>query len=240
MAKITTRSEFSKQLEDVQGLVSRLGEKAEADIRAVGLAARGDRGAATGVLRGRKAADRLRNEIESNCLDIMLLQQPLIGEDLRFVSGAFRVVSDLYQIDNMTRDIAFLMAEISKKSMKPLIETFSIMSDKTASMLARALDAFSAADTDLAHEVMDSDDEMDRMYQQTEEMVAGLIRESDGQTKSLPELLMVAKYFERIGDQAARVAAWGLFRATGERVLTNADHLAELEDEEETIGEAGE
>ena len=238
MTKIATRTEFSKQLEDVQSLVSRLSEKAVADIRAAGLATRGDRGAAAGILQGRKAADRLRNEIESNCLDIMLLQQPLIGEDLRFVSGAFRVVSDLYQIDNMTRDIAFILAEMPRKSVKPLVETFSVMSDKTASMLGRATDAFAAADADEARAVMASDDEMDRMYEQVETEVATLIRESDGQTRFLPELLMIAKYFERIGDQSARVAAWALFRATGERVLTNADHLAELEDDEER--EAGE
>ena len=240
MSRITTRTEFSKQLDDVQALVSRLGEKAEADIRAAGLATRGDRGAATGVLEGRKAADRLRNEIESSCLDIMLLQQPLIGEDLRFVSGAFRVVSDLYQIDNMTRDIAFILSEMPRRSVKPLVETFSVMSDKTASMLSRAVDAFAAADAELAQAVMDSDDEMDRMYEQTEQEVAALIREGDGETRYLPELLMIAKYFERIGDQAARVAAWALFRATGERVLTNADHLAELEDDDVASGEAGE
>ena len=120
MSAAATRSKFTKQLDDIEEYLRRLTEKCASDVRAAGLAATGDKGAAEGVMAGRKNEDRLRNAIEENCLDVMLLQQPLIGEDLRFVSGAFRIVSDLTHIDGMTRDIAFLVEEIPAKAAKKL------------------------------------------------------------------------------------------------------------------------
>ena len=135
---ISTRTKFVKQLEDIQGYLDRLTEKAASDIRAAGLAATGDKGAAEGVMAGRKTEDRLRNAIEENCLDVMLLQQPLIGEDLRFVSGAFRIVSDLTHIDSMTRDIVFLVEEIPAKAAKKLEAEFNEMSECAARMVEQA------------------------------------------------------------------------------------------------------
>ena len=80
---MATRTKFLKQLEDMEALLTRMGEKAAADVRAAGLAAAGDHGAETGILEGRKAAERLRSQLENLCLDTMLMQQPLVGEDLR-------------------------------------------------------------------------------------------------------------------------------------------------------------
>ena len=117
---ISTRTKFTDQLNEVEVLIRRFGEKTVADVRAAGLAVTGDHGAAEGVMEGRKAEDRLRSAIENTCLDIMLLQQPLIGVDLRFVSGSFRMVSDLSHIDSMTRDAVFLAEEIPAKAAKKL------------------------------------------------------------------------------------------------------------------------
>lgn len=100
---IQTRSKLTAQLKDIEDLLVRFRDKCASDIRATGLAATGDKGAQEGLARGRKAEDRLRSSIESSCLDVLLLQQPLIGDDMRFVTGAFRIVSDLSHIDGMTR-----------------------------------------------------------------------------------------------------------------------------------------
>ncbi|WP_307739534.1 PhoU domain-containing protein [uncultured Parolsenella sp.] len=218
------RLEFTKQLKDMEALVKRFGDKSAADVRAAGLAATGDKGAEQGILEGRKAAERLRDNIESNCLDMLLLQQPLIGDDLRFVSSSFRIVSDLAHIDGMTRDVAFIFSELSKKASDRMADKFVAMSGRAAEMVDGAVEAFLTKDADKAREVIASDDELDRMYSESVDLVIDLIKAGKPSAKSLPELLMVAKYFERIGDHAQRIADWAVFRATGERILTAGDH----------------
>ena len=210
------RLEFTKQLNDMEALVKRFGDKASSDVRAAGLAATGDKGAETGILEGRKAAERLRSNIESTCLDTMLLQQPLVGADLRFVSATFRLVSD----------VAFIESELSKKASDRLSDTFMSMSARAAAMVDGAVDAFCTADVDKAREVISSDDDLDRLYSEAEDIVVELIKAGKPSPKSLPELLMIAKYFERIGDHAQRISDWAVFRATGERILSVGDHDA--------------
>lgn len=216
---MATRTKFTKQLEDIEGYLNRLTEKAASDVRAAGLAAAGDKGASEGVMAGRKTEDRLRNAIEENCLDVMLLQQPLIGEDLRFVSGAFRIVSDLTHIDSMTRDIAFLVEEIPAKAAKKLEAEFSEMAECAASMVEQSGAAFASSDVEAAQRVVEEDSRVNTLYSEVEEKLVGLIRDGKSSAQYLPELLMVAKYFERIGDLAKRVAAWAIFRVTGEHVV---------------------
>lgn len=213
---LKTRTKFTSQLQSIQEHVVRLKEKCAADVRAAGLAATGDRGAQEGVVEGRKAEDRLRESIEDSCLDAMLLQQPLIGDDLRFVSGAFRIVSDLSHIDGMTRDVAFLVEEIPDKDAAKFTREFVEMSEQAASMVERAVDAFAERDVELAQQVIEADHRVNSLYAESEEKLVSLIRDGKSSAEYLPELLMVAKYFERIGDLAKRVAAWAIFRVTGE------------------------
>ena len=216
---ISTRTKFTDQLNEVEEYIRRFGEKTVADVRAAGLAANGDKGAAEGVMDGRKAEDRLRSAIENTCLDIMLLQQPLIGVDLRFVSGAFRMVSDLSHIDSMTRDAVFLSEDIPEKASKKIETEISQMSEQAAAMVEKAVDAFCASDVQRAQEVMEADNAVNELYVAVEDKLVGLIRDGKSSAQYLPELLMVAKYFERMGDLAKRIAAWAIFRVTGEHVV---------------------
>ena len=220
---ISTRTKFTDQLNEVEGYIRRFGEKTVSDIRAAGLAARGDKGAAEGVMDGRKAEDRLRSAIENTCLDIMLLQQPLIGVDLRFVSGSFRMVSDLSHIDSMTRDAVFLTEEIPEKASKKIEAEISQMSESAANMVQKAVDAFCASDVEAAQQVMEADAAVNQLYVEAEEKLVALIRDGKSSAQYLPELLMVAKYFERIGDLAKRIAAWAIFRVTGEHTIAEKE-----------------
>ena len=207
-----TRTKLTGQLGDIKDYIVRFKEKCVSDVRASGLAATGDRGAQEGLAGGRKAEDRLRQGIEEACL----LQQPLIGDDLRFVSGAFRIVSDLSHIDGMTRDIAFLVEDIPAKASAKVSDEFLSMSEKCAVMVQRASDAFINSDVELAQSVIEADDAINSLYSDAEEKLVKLIRDGKSSAKYLPELLMVAKYYERIGDLSKRVAAWAIFRVTGE------------------------
>ena len=130
--------------------------------------------------------------------------------------GSFRIVSDLSHIDGMTRDVAFLVEEIPDKAAVKFTREFVEMSEQAASMVERAVDAFVERDVKLAQQVIEADHKVNSLYAEPEEKLVALIRDGKSSAEYLPELLMVAKYFERIGDLAKRVAAWAIFRVTGE------------------------
>ena len=116
----------------------------------------------------------------------------------------------------MTRDVAFLVEEIPDKAAAKFTREFVEMSEHAASMVERAVDAFVERDVELAQQVIEADHKVNCLYAESEEKLVALIRDGKASAKYLPELLMVAKYFERIGDLAKRVAAWAIFRVTGE------------------------
>ena len=212
---LVPRSKYLEQLDDLSAAMDDLGQKTIADVTAAGLAlAKGDTEAAEEVISGEMRMRRLRATIEDTCLDIMLMQQPLVADDLRYVSGSFRLVSDLAHIDSKSRDVA-IEAEIATAS------------GKVANMVKTALESFADADRDRAEEVFASDDEVDALYERAEQVVVDLIRKGDADATHLPELLMAAKYFERMGDDAERLAKWTIFRLTGTHDLKVGEIPAE-------------
>lgn len=214
-----TRTKYVEQLERLEGLTQRLAAKAVADVQALGRALAGDADAVEGVLQGSKAGRRLRGAIEDECLDIMLMQQPLVADDLRLVSGTFRIVSDMAHIDEMARDAAFLAQQVPVDVTAHVGPQLQEAAAKVSQMVGSAASAFLAPDEALARSVFSMDDEVDALYARCEETVVSLIRSGENDARHLPELLMVAKYFERMGDDAQRVAGWAVFRVTGEHAL---------------------
>lgn len=222
-----SRSKYIKQLDDLEAHVQRLGDHVVADIRAAGLALAGDEGSAEGVLQGRKAERRLQHAIESGCLDALLLQQPLVAGDLRFVSGVFRIVSDLSHIGSMTRDIAFLSQSVPGEIVARVGDNLAASCEKAADMVALAVSAFKDADEEAARRVFALDNEVDELYKRSQDVIVEMIRTTTSDPEHLPELLMVAKYFERIGDDAQRIAGWALFRVTGHHEVYYKAHDGE-------------
>ena len=138
------------------------------------------------------------------------------------MTGAFRLVSDLAHIDEMTRDVAYLSQQLTPKAVSHLQSEFAEATDKVSNMVSLAAKAFSQADAALAQRVFAMDDGVDDLYDRCEQVVVDLIRSETQGASHLPELLMVAKYFERMGDDAERIASWAVFRATGEHALHSA------------------
>lgn len=213
---ITTRTAFTKQLGDIEGFLVRLKDKTVSDIRATALGLDGDEGALQGVAEGRKAEDRLRSALETSCLDAMLLQQPLMGDDLRFITGTFRIVGDLSHADSMTRDVAALTEEVPAKAVRKLDDKYQAMAEAAAGMIERSLGAFVERDLEAARQVMEADTQINSLYDECEAQLVQLIKDGKGSAQYLPELLMIAKYYERMGDKAKRIAAWAEYRVTGE------------------------
>ncbi len=213
---IVARSKYLKQLDELAQAMDRLGEKTVADVTQAGLAlAKGDAAAAEEVIAGEKQMRRLRAEIEEACLDIMLMQQPLVADDLRYVSGSFRLVSDLAHVDSKTRDVADLALQIPHGIAQSIEGEVTRAAGKVAYMVKLALESFEESDRGKAEDVFASDDEVDALYAKAESRIIELIRARDVDATYLPELLMAAKYFERMGDDAERVAKWTVFRITG-------------------------
>ena len=211
-----TRSEFRHQLEEIDETLGRFSEKTAKDIRALALALAGDADTIDEVLGGAKSERRLRTAIEDGC------QQPIAG-DLRFVSGSFRLVSDLTHIDEMSRDVAYLAKSLPAEVSAKLKEHLDFAADRVATMVEEAVEAFRTTDVDKARGVFAMDDDIDDIYLAAEGVVIDLIKASETRAKYLPELLMVAKYFERMGDDAVRIADWAVFRATGAREMTKGE-----------------
>lgn len=159
---------------------------------------------------------RFRSEIESVCLDIMLMQQPLVAGDLRFVTGAFRIVSDLSHIGEKLTSVTTLAKRVPAGELAGVAADLDAAAENVADMIAAAVGAFRAADMEAANRVFAMDDAVDAAYERVQQKVVALIRGSETDAEYLPELLMIAKYYERMGDDAQRIAAWAVFRVTGE------------------------
>lgn len=210
-----TRSDYIKQLAEVDSTIRGFADKVAGDIRTLseGIAGRAD--AADEVLAGAKSERRMRSAIEESCLDIMLLQQPLVADDLRFVTGAFRLVSDISHIDEMARDASYLVRGLPVEVTARISEQMTFGAGKVADMLLDAVRAFRESDEALARSVFAMDDDVDDVYLAAEGVVIDLIKSSETRARYLPELLMIAKYFERMADDAVRIADWAVFRVTG-------------------------
>lgn len=213
---MVVRSAYIQQLDELEIHVGRLGDAVVASVLACGLAIEhGDFGVAQGVIQGHSATERLAREVEDSCMNMMLLQQP-IAKDLRLVTSAFRLVSDLARIAEMSQDIAEIVMELDPTTYNMLASDFKAMAAADADMLKRACKAFQNNDATIAASIYKADDVVDKLFIKTRQQVVEQIRRDDELLPAAPELLMVAKYFERIGDHVCHIADWAAFRATGD------------------------
>lgn len=211
------RTEYLGQLDRLNGHVARLGRAVVADIQASGQAlAQDDLGAAQGVVDGHDSCVRLKRSVEDECLTLMLLQNPL-ASDLRFVTATFRSVSDLSRIDETAYEIALLKGEFDRADVHPDIPEYGELAENAATMVSTAMDAFCGVDDALAETVFPMDERVDRLYDLIKRRVVERLRQAsdDDDLEFVPETLMIAKYYERMGDRAQRIADWAVFRATG-------------------------
>ena len=156
--------------------------------------------------------DKKDRQIENICTGLLLRQTPVAG-DLRFVSAALKIVSDMERIGDQAADIAELSRYISEK---PLLEKVHI-SDiccVVMNMVTDSVEALVKKDEILARKVI-GDDIADELFVRIKEEVVSLIQENRTEPQEILDLLMAAKYFERVGDHAVNIAEWVEFIVTG-------------------------
>lgn len=159
--------------------------------------------------------DDMEKTIEGHCLKLLLQQQP-VASDLRIISTALKMITDMERIGDNAEDIAEIAKYMfNQKFIKDIVH-IPQMADATISMVKRSIDAFVNKDKNLAEEVCKSDDIVDNLFNIIKEELIEKIQEDKSNGEQAIDLLMIAKYFERIGDHAENIAEWVIFSITGE------------------------
>ena len=162
-----------------------------------------------------KDIDHQEREIENLCLKLLLQQQP-VARDLRVISAALKMITDMERIGDHAVDISELTIVMSGKPYMKKLEHIEQMAKETMIMLISSLEAYVNKNLDQAKEVIDHDDIVDDLFINSEIARIQLIRENAENGEQAADLLMVAKYFERIGDHATNIAEWVIFSITGQ------------------------
>ncbi|WP_077598128.1 phosphate signaling complex protein PhoU [Olsenella urininfantis] len=212
---MATRSAYTKELNKLAGHVTAMGQAVVENVCATGRAMAGaGTEPASEVIAGHRATSLLGRGVEDACMSLMLLQQPL-ARDLRLVTAAFRAVSDLARIEEMAYQIALTVEEGAPAATSVVGRDLGELARRVATMVARAMDAFDSEDVEAAEGVFAMDDGIDGLYDEVRQRIVDQIK-SDGEfAPSAPELLTIAKYYERMGDHAQSIADWAIFRSTG-------------------------
>jgi phosphate transport system protein len=159
--------------------------------------------------------DDMERTIESHCLKLLLQQQP-VASDLRIISTALKMITDMERIGDNAEDIAEITKNlVNQKFIKDIVH-IPQMAEETTGMVKRSIDAFVNKDKKQAEEVCRSDDIVDNLFDIIKEELIEKIQENKSNGEQAIDLLMIAKYFERIGDHAENIAEWVIFSITGE------------------------
>lgn len=151
--------------------------------------------------------------LENLCLKILLLEQPM-ASDLRQVSAALKMITDLRRIGEISGDMAEIIQYLEYEDH---LEKLTSMASNASSMVTNAINAFVQKDTDLAKKVILNDDIIDDLFIEERNEIIELIRENPNRNAYAIDLVMIAKYYEKIGDHAVNLAEWVIYSITGNR-----------------------
>jgi phosphate transport system protein len=217
------RSKFDEQLAELNGLLIEMGALVE---RAIKMTAQSltsqDYELAKQVVDYDDEVDQIEKDIEAFCLKLLLHQQP-VASDLRLISSCLKMITDLERIADQAADIceiSLIMAANQNEISASLNSLRHIpqMAEATVKMVSDSIDAFVKKDLELAKAVVKHDDVVDRLFDVIKFELIDYIQTENADGEMAIDLIMTAKYFERIGDHAVNVAEWVAFSITGKHV----------------------
>ena len=214
---MTIRAQYDADLAALKTAVAEMGgcaaDAVEAALEALCTA---DADAAAAVVKGDGRINSMQRDIEHRCMTLLLRQQPVAG-DLRRISTAMKVVTDIERIGDHAADIAEIIPHLaaSRKAGDPAVSDAIRMGQKAHKMLLDALDALTGEDEPAAQKVIAADDEVDYDFNAIKRTLAAEIAADPAKVDAALDLLMVIKYLERIGDHAVNLAEWVEFVRTG-------------------------
>ena len=158
--------------------------------------------------------DRAEKDIESLCLKLLLQQQP-VARDLRLISSALKMITDMERIGDQAADIAEITIQLAKSKKVKMPTHIRSMAQTTIQMVNDSIDAFVKKDLNLAYSVIKCDDTVDNLFDMVKDSLIKHLVENVNTGEQAIDLIMIAKYFERIGDHATNIAEWVVFSITG-------------------------
>ena len=209
------RSRFDEQLALLNRELIEMGALCEEVIAAAAKALmEGDTALAAQIAPRAGEIDRQERDIESLCLKLLLQQQP-VARDLRQISAALKMITDMERIGDQASDIAEIIHFLGGRSTADC-EDIGRMAEATIKMVTESVDAFVKSDLAIAEAAMKHDDTVDDYFLKVKSSLIRMIAEKPEDGEYALDLLMIAKYFERIGDHAVNIAEWVVFSVTGE------------------------
>lgn len=160
--------------------------------------------------------DQYERDIERLCMRLLLMQQP-VATDLRVVSSALKMISDLERIGDQAFDISDITKHVSFREYESKVH-IKEMAKAAIGMVTDSVDSYVKKDVDLAKKVAKADDQVDALFLKVREELVALVRTNQDMAEGALDLLMIAKYLERIGDHAVNVAEWVIYAITGDHV----------------------
>ena len=207
------RNKFGEQLEKLHVEMIQMGALCEDAISAAAEALmHGDARLAAAAEEAEREIDQKEREVENLCLKLLLQQQP-VARDLREISSALKMISDLERIGDQAADIADLVPYITLPNGDCL--HIAEMTRAVIGMVTDSVDSFVRRDLELARAVCRADDQVDELFNQVKKELISLIAADAASGELWLDMIMVAKYLERIGDHATNVAEWVEYSITG-------------------------
>ncbi len=208
------RNKFDSQLEKLNLELITMGALCEDAISAsVKAMLEGDDALCEKVFAADAEIDQKERDIETICMKLLLQQQP-VARDLRVISSALKMISDMERIGDQASDIAEITKFIKNSNVKSRVH-ISDMAEAAIKMVTDSVESFVKKDLSLARAVMEYDDKVDNLFDCVKDELVRLISEDRANGEFCIDLLMIAKYLERIGDHAVNIAEWVEYSITG-------------------------
>ena len=209
------RNKFDEQLSQLNHEMIEMGALCE---EVIALASRAltenDKSLAARVAPLDSEIDRKERDIENLCLKLLLQQQP-VARDLRQISAALKMITDMERIGDQAADISGIVIYLAGKPYIKSLEHLPQMAEASIKMVSGSIDAFINKDLTLARDIIEMDDVIDDLFDTIKGELIDLIRHDPDNGEQAIDLLMIAKYFERIGDHAQNIAEWAEYSITG-------------------------
>jgi len=211
------RKRFEDQLNELNRLITKMGEQLSEALTTMSEAlVKRDIELAKKVIVNDLTVDEMEKEIEQLCMRLLMQQQPVAG-DLRIISSALKIITDMERIGDHAADISDNIIYMSKDDYTPHIGDIITMVDKAGNMVKDSVRAFVQKDLELAKEVLKRDDDVDALFLKVKLELIDKLRKDAAFGEQALDLMMNAKYLERIGDHAENIAEWVVFTITGDR-----------------------
>ena len=208
------RNRFDDQLATLNNELITMGALCEEAISgSVGYLLNGDKSMHDDAVDADRQIDHKERDIESLCMKLLMQQQP-VASDLRTISSALKMISDMERIGDQASDIAEIAGYVDSSGMQSRTH-IADMAAATIRMVTESVESFVKKDVELARSVIEHDNTVDDLFDKVKKELITAVQQHAVNAEMLTDLLLIAKYFERIGDHAENIAEWVIYSITG-------------------------